>query len=144
VCMHADDKRWHSLCSFLLYIRGVPLFNMYVYNCLSMFAKLWKVTAGVVMSVHPRGTALLPLDRFSWNMIFFVYFSKIFQENTNFIKIWWYSVLYLKTDIHFWSYLVQFFSEWEMFQTKVVDKIKTQIFCSLTYFRISYHLWDNV
>ena len=50
----------------------------------------------------------------------------------------------MKTDIHFWSYVVQFFLEWEMFQTKVVEKIKTHILCSVTFFRKSYRLWDNV
>jgi len=31
----------------------------------------------------------------------------------------------MKTNIHFLSYLAQFFLEWEMFQTKAVQKIKT-------------------
>jgi hypothetical protein len=31
----------------------------------------------------------------------------------------------MKTNIHFWSYLAHFFLEWEMFQTKVVEKVKT-------------------
>ena len=31
-----------------------------------------------------------------------------------------------------------------MFQTKVVEKIKTHILCSITFFRKSYGLWDNV
>jgi hypothetical protein len=53
-------------------------------------------------------------------------------------------VLYMKTDIHFLSYLAQFFLEWEMFQTKVVEKIKTHILCSVTFFRKSCRLWDNV
>ena len=43
-------------------------------------------------------------------------------------------MLYLKTNIHFWSYLVQFFLEWEMFQTQVVGEIKTHIVCSVTFF----------
>jgi len=33
----------------------------------------------------------------------------------------------MKTDIHFLSYLAQFSLEWEMFQTKFVQKIKTHI-----------------
>jgi len=40
----------------------------------------------------------------------------------------------METDIQFWSYLAQFFLEWEMFQTKVVQKIKTHILCSVTFF----------
>jgi len=31
-----------------------------------------------------------------------------------------------------------------MFQTKVVEKIKTNILCSKTFFRKSNCLWDNV
>ena len=50
----------------------------------------------------------------------------------------------MKTDIRYWSYLAQFFLEWEMFQTKVVEKIKTHILCSVTLFQKSYRLWDNV
>ena len=50
----------------------------------------------------------------------------------------------MTTDIHFWSYLAQFFLESEMFQTKVVEKIKTHILCSVTFSRKSCSLWDNV
>ena len=50
----------------------------------------------------------------------------------------------MKTNTHFLSYLAQFFLQWEMFQTKVVDKIKTHILCSVTFFRKSGRLWDNV
>ena len=50
----------------------------------------------------------------------------------------------MKTNKQFWSYLAQFFLEWEMFQTKFVEEIKTHILCSVTFFRKSYRLWDNV
>jgi len=50
----------------------------------------------------------------------------------------------MKTDIHFWSHLAQFFLEWEMFQTKVVEKIKTYFVFSNYFLRKSYRLWDNV
>jgi len=50
----------------------------------------------------------------------------------------------MKSNIHFWSYLVQFFLEWRMFQTKVVEKIKTHILFSVTFLRKSCRLWDNV
>jgi len=47
----------------------------------------------------------------------------------------------MKTDIpvHLWSYLAEFFLEWEMFQTKVVEKTKTQI-CLMAFFRKSYRV----
>jgi len=44
------------------------------------------------------------------------------------------SSLRVKTNIHFWSYLAQFFLEWEIFQIKVVQKIKTHILCSVTFY----------
>jgi len=40
----------------------------------------------------------------------------------------------MTTNTHFWSYLPHFWLEWEMFQTKVVDKFKTYILYSVTYF----------
>jgi hypothetical protein len=40
----------------------------------------------------------------------------------------------MKTNIHFWSYLAQFFLEWEMFQTEVIEKIKTHDLYSVTFY----------
>ena len=58
---------------------------------LCAFTKLGKVTVIFVMSVCPslclHGTAGLPLDGFSWNLIF-GYFLKLCWENSSFIKIW--------------------------------------------------------
>ena len=97
------------------------------------------------VSVRPHGATRLPLDGFSWNVVF-EYFAKICPENSSFIKIWGEEpVLYMKqTNIHFLSYLAQFFLEWEIFQTKVVEKIKTHILFSVTVLRKSCQLWDNV
>jgi len=54
----------------------------------------------------------------------------------------------MKTNIHFWSYLARLFLEWEMFQTKVVEKIKTHILYSVTFFpenRAVYEImWKNI
>jgi hypothetical protein len=51
----------------------------------------------------------------------------------------------MKTFSHLWQYLAEFFLEWEMFQIRVVrKKPKTHILCSVTFFRKSCHLWDNV
>jgi hypothetical protein len=85
-----------------------------------------------------------PLDGFSWNLIS-DYFSKIHWENSSFIKIWQeLRLLYMKTDTHFWSNSAHFFVEWEMFQIKVVEKIKTHVLCSVLFSRKSCRLWDNV
>jgi hypothetical protein len=50
----------------------------------------------------------------------------------------------VKTDIHLWSYLTQYKFECEMFQMKLVEKIKTDVLCLITLFWKSGHLWDNV
>jgi hypothetical protein len=50
----------------------------------------------------------------------------------------------MKTNLH-WMYLAQFFLEWEMSWTKVVEKIRTHISSTITFrFRKSCRLWDNV
>jgi len=49
----------------------------------------------------------------------------------------------MKTNTHFWSYLTQFYLEYEIFQKKeAVDKIKTHILCSI-FFKLC-RLEDNV
>jgi len=102
----------------------------------------------VCPSVRPHGTTRPPLDRFSWNLIF-DNFSKIWRENQSLIKIWqkW-RVLYMKTDLHFWTYLVQFFLQREMFQTKLAEIIKTRILFSITFFFLNhaFHeiMWKNI
>ena len=56
----------------------------------------------------------------------------------------------MKTYMHFLTYLSQFFPECEMFQIKVVEKIKTCILCSVTFFfffanRGIYEImWKNI
>ena len=50
----------------------------------------------------------------------------------------------MKTNIHVWSYVAQFFLEWETFETKAVEKIKTHILYSVTIFRKWSRLWDIV
>jgi len=47
----------------------------------------------------------------------------------------------MKTITHFGSYLAQFYIEWEMFQTKVVEKSETHILCSINFIRKLCRLW---
>jgi len=105
-----------------------------------------------------------PLDGFSWNLVFdsvptariFMKFGIwVFWENlsrriqilsksgkNNRYFTW--SPIYIFYHIHFLSYLAHFFLEWEMFQIKVVEKIKTHILCSVTFLQKSCRLWDKV
>ena len=50
----------------------------------------------------------------------------------------------MKTSTHIWSHLAQFILEWKMLPTKVVQKIKTHLVCSVTIFIKSCNLWDVV
>ena len=81
-------------------------------------SKFLKATIRFVMSIRPHGTTLLPLEWFSWNLIF-LYLSKNLSRKFKFVT---------ETDFHFLSYLAQIFLESEMFQTEVVEKIKTGVF----------------
>jgi len=54
----------------------------------------------------------------------------------------------MKASRHSWSYLTHFFLQWEVFQTKVLEKIKTHILCSVLFFpenRAVYEvMWKNI
>ena len=50
----------------------------------------------------------------------------------------------MQTDIHFLSYLAQFFLEWEMFHTEDVEKIETRVLRWTTFLRKSCRLWGHV
>jgi hypothetical protein len=48
---------------------------------------------------------------------------------------------------HLWQYLAELFLEWEMFQMKVVQKIRSHILCSITFSEkhaISEIMWKNM
>jgi hypothetical protein len=51
----------------------------------------------------------------------------------------------MKTFRHFWRYLAKLFLDSKMYQTKVVEKLKTDILCSINYFffRKLHRLWNN-
>ena len=49
----------------------------------------------------------------------------------------------MKTNIYFYHILLNYFCN-KTFVTKVVENIKTHIFCSMTLFRKSCRLLDNV
>jgi hypothetical protein len=55
---------------------------------------------------------------------FFETLSRKFKFHLNLTRI---RAPYMKTNIHFLSYLFHFFLEWEMLQTEIVEKIKIRI-----------------
>jgi hypothetical protein len=75
----------------------------------------------------------------------FFYFSIIYREASNFIKIpQEQRALYTKIFSHLWQYLAEFFLEWKIFQIKFAEKIKRHILYSETFSRKSCRLWVNI
>ena len=110
----------------------------------SVFTELRKATTSFIIFLCLTMKNLAPTGQI---FIKFMceYFSKICHEESTFIKIWQEScVLYMKTNWHIWSHLTQFFWESQIFLTKVTEKIKTHIVCSITLSQILCHLGDNV
>ena len=49
----------------------------------------------------------------------------------------------MKTNIYFLSHFTQFYLEWEIFQTKIIEKIKHTSYVQLLFSKIA-PFWDNV
>jgi hypothetical protein len=126
VCSAFSGQLHSGVGAFLplkTYERKQPWF---VRNCVRMWF------GHVYQSVRPHGTTRLPLDRFLWNLIY-EYFSKVCRENSSFFKI------YKNNGYFAWRPVLL---RMKNYQTKVVEKIKTNILCSITFFRKSCHWWD--
>ena len=50
--------------------------------------------------------------------------------------------IYMNTSVHFSSYLTQFFLEWEMLQTKVVEKIETHVMLNNNFFFFTHVIYE--
>jgi len=90
----------------------------------------WVLVSSVLficLSLCLHGTFQLPLDDFSWNLTL-----RIFKKSAK--KTAWRPVLIYNV----------FLLEWEMFQTKFVEKIKVEILFSIIFSWKSCHLWDHV
>jgi hypothetical protein len=92
-----------------------------------------QLLASSCLSVRLHGTTRRPLDEFSWSLnIFRKSVEKIqvsFESDKNYVR-----ALYWKTDVCLWSYTAQFFFEWQMFWKNFVEKTKTHILWSTTFF----------
>jgi hypothetical protein len=99
----------------------------------------------VSLSIWPYA-CMEQLGSYWTDFFLFEYFFKISYENSSFIKIWQQQqVFYMKIAIHLPSYLAQFL-EWEMFHTKVVEKIKTHFMFNIFFFKncATYEImWKN-
>jgi hypothetical protein len=100
----------------------------------------------VCLSIHPGPPhGILSTHWTSCHESLYLSIFQNYWENYSFTKIREEKqVLHLKTSIHLWLYFAHFFLEWEMFQTSIVEKIKSHTLCSITFVRTLYHLWNNV
>ena len=108
-----------------------------------------KLTVSFVMSVRQHVTTRLPLDgRIFMKFYIWVFFENLSRKFKVHYDLARKLVPYLKTHIRFSSYLVHFLLDWEMFQIKVVEKMKTHNLCSVTFFpesRAVYKIkWKNI
>ena len=80
----------------------------------------------------PKGTTRLPLDGFWWNLISETCskISRKFKFHWNLTKI----VYFTWTRFHIYDCLAELCIEWEIFQIKIVEKIKTHVLSSVTFF----------
>jgi hypothetical protein len=106
------------------------------------------VCLSVCLAVWPHETTRLPLDGFSWNLIF-DYFLKMCRAASSFIKLWKRITHTLHEDLcAFRWYLAELFLEWEIFPVKVVRKIKTRILWSVIFFpengAVYEIIWKNM
>jgi hypothetical protein len=67
-------------------------------------------------------------------LIFECFFENIYRKFEFYYNRWRKKCTLLEITRLFWWYLAQFFLEWEMFQTKCVEKLKTLILGSITFF----------
>jgi hypothetical protein len=115
---------------------------------LAAFIKLCKATVSLVMclsgSPSTWNSKSAPTSQIFMKLGIWLFFENISIKFKFFLKKCDKNKgYYTKTYVYLW-YLSQLFLEWEMFQTKLVDKIKTHILCSITFLRQSCRLSDNV
>jgi len=112
----------------------------------STFAKLRKATNGFVMSVRAWNN-LAP----NGQIFMKIYIWGFFENTSRNLKFHWNRTRITGTlhedQYTCLSHLAHSFLEWEMFQTKVVEKIKIHILCSVTFFgnRAVYEkMWKSI
>jgi hypothetical protein len=122
---------WHFYC--LYYKRQRHAWH----NYFSAFVKLQEAPVSLVMSVFLSARYnSAPTERIFMKIYILTFFLKSvdkvqvsLKSGKNEVR-----VLYMSTCTQYWSYLTHFFVEWEIFQTKVVEKIKTHILCPVFFF----------
>jgi len=74
-------------------------------------------------------------------LLYIVVLTEIYIIQWIYVIKW---IYYMNPSVHLWQYLVEFFLEREMFQTRFVKKITTHVLCSETFSLKSYRISDDV
>ena len=81
---------------------------------LGVFGNLRKATVSFVMSVRKRQLGSHCTD--FYEIWYLLRKFEICRENPSVVKIWQSQrIIYIKTYVHLWSYIAEFYYEWEMF-----------------------------
>jgi hypothetical protein len=128
---------WGSWSHYGILCFIVKIWFFFLSSDFKLYRKLRKATIRFVMSVRPSvrmgqlGSHWTDFHDISYLSVF----RKTYRGNSSCINIWKKQLVFcMKACVHLWHHLAKFFSEWEMFQTKVADKIKTHFLCSMTLF----------
>jgi len=128
------------------YKRAFFLFN--TMKILDAYSTLRKATVSFVMSVGLSVCPYVRTEQLGSRWTYWeVWHSSIFRTSAEKSQLSLKSDkndrYFVKTNIYFWSYLAQFL-EREIFQSEDLEKIKTHISYSVTFFQKSCSLGDNV
>ena len=106
---------------------------------LGAFEKFRKATIISVMFTYLSSCLSVHMEQldFHWTGFHEIWYLSIFRKSVKKIQDLFESdktkQYFTWRQIYFLSYLAHFFLEWEMFQTKVVEKIKTPILYAVTF-----------
>ena len=114
----------------------VKLFQAHLQNCEKRL-----LTPLFLSVLPPPRKNSSPTGRIYMKFNVWVFFRKS-VDNIKFFKIWQH--FYVKAYLYLLQYIAESFLESKICQIKVAEKIKTQIFCSITFSRKSCLLWNNV
>jgi hypothetical protein len=116
------------------------------------FAKLRKATiSGVVSVLSVCPSVCLPVSMgqlgFHWTDFHEILYWRGFVKSVYTIQVLFkllqeWRVLYLNTYVHFLSCFAEFVLGWQTFQTKLVEKIKTLIVCSVIVFPENHSVYE--
>jgi hypothetical protein len=112
-------------------------------HTLVAFAELQKTTVSFVVSVCPS----VRMEKLSshWTGLYETCSLSIFRKSVDKVQVILNLMAIITDTLHVW-YLAEFCLDWEIFPTKVVEKIKTHILCSVRLFRTPCDemMWRNV